>query len=145
MSELTAGGVDAGGTATRAMVSENGTAAGAAEGRGANATTMGVDDAADAILTVVRQALEHRKPTAIVIGAAGAGRASVARTLEELIGSAYPDARVQVADDAAIALRAAIPEGPGIVLIGGTGSIAYAENGERRARAGGLGYLAGDE
>jgi len=145
MSDVVAVGVDAGGTTTRAAVSENGVPAGEAEGSGANATTVGVDDAADAIVTTVRKALEHRRPAAIVVGAAGAGRSTVAATLEELISSAFPAARVTVGDDAAIALRAAIPHGPGIVLIGGTGSIAYAENGERRARVGGLGYLAGDE
>lgn len=145
MSDVVAVGVDAGGTTTRAAVSENGVPAGEAEGSGANATTVGVDDAADAIVTTVRKALEHRRPAAIVVGAAGAGRSTVAATLEELISSAFPSARVAVGDDAAIALRAAIPHGPGIVLIGGTGSIAYAENGERRARVGGLGYLAGDE
>jgi N-acetylglucosamine kinase-like BadF-type ATPase len=52
---------------------------------------------------------------------------------------------VHVEDDARIALRAAIPEGPGIALIAGTGSIAYAENGETRLRVGGAGYLLGDE
>ena len=145
MSDVVAVGVDAGGTATRAAVSENGARAGAAQGPGANATTLGVDDAAGAIVRVVRSALEHRRPAAIVVGAAGAGRAGIASTLEALISSAFPDCRVAAGDDAAIALRAAVPEGPGVVLIGGTGSIAYAENGERRARVGGLGYLAGDE
>lgn len=145
MNEVVAVGVDAGGTTTRAAVSENGAAAGTAEGPGANATTLGVDDAADAIVTVVRKALAHRRPAAIVIGAAGAGRAGVAGTLETLIGSAFADCRVVAGDDAAIALRAAIPQGPGIVLVAGTGSIAYAENGERRSRVGGLGFLAGDE
>jgi len=145
MSDVVAVGVDAGGTTTRAAVSENGAPAGTAEGPGANPTTLGVDDAADAIVQVVRKALEHRRPDAIVIGAAGAGRPAVAATLETLIGSAFADCRVSAGDDAAIALRAAIPEGAGIVLIAGTGSIAYAENGERRARVGGLGYRAGDE
>ena len=145
MSDVVAVGVDAGGTATRVAVSENGAPASRTGGPAANATTLGVDDAADAIVRVVRTALDHRKPAAIVVGAAGAGRAEVAATLETLIGSAFPGCRVAVGDDAAIALRGAIPEGPGIVLIGGTGSIAYAENGERRARVGGLGYLAGDE
>jgi N-acetylglucosamine kinase-like BadF-type ATPase len=145
MDDLVAVGVDAGGTSTRALVSSNGRPAGAAEGPGANATTLGVDDAADAILTVVRKALAHRRPAALVVGAAGAGRRAVAAALEELLAGAFPAARVAVGDDAAIALRAAIPSGPGIVLIAGTGSIAYAENGERTARVGGLGYLAGDE
>jgi N-acetylglucosamine kinase-like BadF-type ATPase len=145
MSDVVAVGVDAGGTATRVAVSENGAAAGEAAGPGGNATTLGIDDAADAIISTVRKALEHRRPAAIVVGAAGAGRAATAAALEKLIGSAFPDCRVSVGDDAQIALRAAIPTGPGIVLIGGTGSIAYAENGERKARVGGLGYLAGDE
>lgn len=79
------------------------------------------------------------------MGAAGAGRPGVAARLAGLIGGAYPECRVSIGDDAGIALRAAIPNGPGIVLIAGTGSIAYAEHGERRARVGGLGYLAGDE
>lgn len=143
--EVVAVGVDAGGTSTRATVSENGARAGEAEGPGANATTVGVDDAADAIVSTVRKALDHRRPAAIVVGAAGTGRAAVAAALADLIGSAFPACRVSVGDDAAIALRGAIPEGPGIVLIGGTGSIAYAVNGERTARVGGLGYLAGDE
>jgi len=145
MSDVVAVGVDAGGTASRAAVSENGVPAGAADGGGANATTLGVDDAADVIVQTIRKALDHRRPGAIVIGAAGAGRAAVAATLETLVGSAFPNCRVTVGDDALIALRAAVPAGPGIALIGGTGSIAYAENGERRARVGGLGYLAGDE
>jgi glucosamine kinase len=145
MDEVVAVGVDAGGTMTRAVVSVDGERCAAADGAGANVTTLGVDDAADVILGVVRKALEHRKPSAIVAGAAGAGRAAVAAELAALLAGAYPGARVAVGDDAAIALRAAVPAGPGIVLIAGTGSIAYAENGGKTARAGGLGYLAGDE
>jgi len=145
MNDLVAVGVDAGGTSTLVAVSQNGAPAGTAEGAGANATTLGVDDAADVIVGVIRKALDGRRPAAIVVGAAGAGRAAVAGTLEELIGSAFPHCRVTAADDATIALRAAVPEGPGIVLVAGTGSVAYAENGERRTRVGGLGYLAGDE
>ena len=50
-----------------------------------------------------------------------------------------------VGDDAAIALRAAVPAGPGVVLIAGTGSVAYAENGDRKVLVGGLGSVVGDE
>jgi N-acetylglucosamine kinase-like BadF-type ATPase len=38
-----------------------------------------------------------------------------------------------------------VPEGDGIVIISGTGSIAYALAGERTYRAGGHGFLLGDE
>ncbi len=138
-------GVDAGGTSTRAAVAVGGVIVRSADGPGANASTIGVADAADAILTTIRRALEHDRPVAIAIGAAGAGRASVAVELQRYVASVYADAQVVVADDTAIALRGAVPSGPGIVLIAGTGSCAYAEHGERRVRVGGLGALAGDE
>jgi N-acetylglucosamine kinase-like BadF-type ATPase len=85
------------------------------------------------------------QPDAVYIGAAGAGREDVAQTLRFLIGSAFPHAIVGVGDDASIALRSAIPHGPGIALIAGTGSIAVADDGARTYRIGGLGYLLGDE
>jgi N-acetylglucosamine kinase-like BadF-type ATPase len=51
-----------------------------------------------------------------------------------------------VTTDAAIALSGATTSGCGIIAIAGTGSIALGRNGEgRRARAGGWGYLFGDE
>ena len=50
-----------------------------------------------------------------------------------------------VEDDLRIALRAAIPQGPGVVLIAGTGSVAYAEHGDKHVRVGGDGYVLGDE
>lgn len=138
-------GVDAGGTSTVAAISRDGAYQREAHGRGANATTIGIDDAADVIITTVRDALDGEHADVIHVGAAGAGRERVAAHLQELIGLAFRGAKVTVGGDAAIALRAAVPEGDGAVLIAGTGSIAYAEHDERRQRVGGLGYLAGDE
>jgi glucosamine kinase len=138
-------GVDAGGTSTVAALSKDGAYVRDSRGPGANATTLGVDDAADIIITTIRSVLGGAAPDSIYVGAAGAGRARVAEELRELIGIAFRGARVVVGDDAAIALRAAIPDGDGAVLIAGTGSTAYAEQGARSQRIGGLGYLAGDE
>ncbi|HEY0613448.1 MAG TPA: BadF/BadG/BcrA/BcrD ATPase family protein [Candidatus Elarobacter sp.] len=138
-------GVDAGGTSTVAAMSNDGEYVREALKAGANATTLGVDDAADIIIGAVRDVLRGESPDGICIGAAGAGRAGVAAQLRELVEAAFRGARVAVGDDAAIALRAAIPDGDGAVVIAGTGSIAYAEHGERVQRVGGLGYLAGDE
>lgn len=54
--------------------------------------------------------------------------------------------RMLVTDDATIALAGATAGEPGIVVIAGTGSIAFGRNrGDRTARAGGWGYLFGDE
>jgi N-acetylglucosamine kinase-like BadF-type ATPase len=48
--------------------------------------------------------------------------------------------------DAAVALAGATPEGQGIIVIAGTGSISMGRNAEgRAARAGGWGYIFGDE
>ena len=138
-------GVDAGGTSTVAALSKDSVFVREARGRGANATTLGVDDAADVIIKTIREVLAGQAPDAIYIGAAGAGRKRVADQLRESIEMAFRGARVVVGDDAAIAFRAAISDGDGAVLIAGTGSTAYAEHGDQSQRVGGLGYLAGDE
>ena len=54
--------------------------------------------------------------------------------------------QVLVVNDALIALEAGAPDQPGIVLIAGTGSIAYGRDAQgRAARAGGWGHVLGDE
>jgi glucosamine kinase len=135
-------GVDAGGSSTVALAS-NGRSARAGP---ANPSTQGVHAAVTAIAKAVAEAAgDGARVAALYVGAAGAGRASVASAMEAGLRSLLPDASVVVEHDAGIALRAAIPEGPGAVLIAGTGSLAYAENGPLVARVGGAGYLLGDE
>jgi N-acetylglucosamine kinase-like BadF-type ATPase len=57
-----------------------------------------------------------------------------------------PAAHLEVTNDAVIALAGASAGGPGIITISGTGSIALGRNAEGRgARAGGWGYVFGDE
>jgi N-acetylglucosamine kinase-like BadF-type ATPase len=63
-----------------------------------------------------------------------------------LIGELFEIGALEVTTDAAIALTGATAGEPGIIVIAGTGSIAYGRNAQRRAaRAGGWGYLFGDE
>jgi N-acetylglucosamine kinase-like BadF-type ATPase len=55
-------------------------------------------------------------------------------------------ARVLVVNDALVALEAGAPGDPGVVIVSGTGSIAYGRNASgEAARAGGWGYVLGDE
>lgn len=139
-------GVDAGGTSTVAACSRGGEFAGEVRGGPANPTTAGVAAAADEIVRTVLLATGGEAPGALYVGAAGAGEAEPAGLLRAAVAARLPHTkRLTVAGDAETALRAAIPSGPGIVLIAGTGSFAFAENGERRARVGGFGYLLGDE
>jgi N-acetylglucosamine kinase-like BadF-type ATPase len=138
-------GVDAGGTATVVATSRDGAFVREGRGPAANATTLGVAAAADSIVATMRSALADDAPDTVHVGAAGAARPDVARALEAEIARVFPTARVAVGDDASIAFRSAIAAGPGILLIAGTGSIAYAENGATAVRVGGHGHLLGDE
>ena len=65
---------------------------------------------------------------------------------ESLLREMLSTARLLVSDDALIALTGATAGQPGIITIAGTGSIACGRNGAgRTARAGGWGYVFGDE
>ncbi len=65
---------------------------------------------------------------------------------EQLLRELLPADRVEVVTDAHIALTGALGGSPGVIVIAGTGSIALAENvAGRTARAGGWGYVFGDE
>lgn len=139
-------GVDAGGTKTRAAFARDETILRAAEGPSASVTLHGIADAADAILQTARAASKGERFDALYVGAAGAGSAAIAAELQSLLQSGFPHAVVRAGDDIEIALRGAIRSGPGIVLVAGTGSVAMAADASGTLhRAGGLGYLLGDE
>ncbi|MEO8597354.1 MAG: BadF/BadG/BcrA/BcrD ATPase family protein [Candidatus Solibacter sp.] len=64
----------------------------------------------------------------------------------EIVASALRAEHLMMTDDAVIALAGATRSGQGIITIAGTGSIAFGRNAAgRSARAGGWGYVFGDE
>lgn len=138
-------GVDAGGTSTVAALALDGAFVRAIDGPAANASSAGIESASETIAETVLSALDGAQPHALFVGAAGAGRADVADRIRETLQGRFPATKIAVRDDAYIALRAAVPSGDGVVLIAGTGSIAYAEHDGESFRAGGYGYLIGDE
>jgi N-acetylglucosamine kinase-like BadF-type ATPase len=88
-----------------------------------------------------RAGIGTHKFKAACFGMSG-GPADKAASLHELIDAEH----WIVTHDAAIALAGATSGEPGIVVVGGTGSIAFAQNARgETARAGGWGYLFGDE
>jgi N-acetylglucosamine kinase-like BadF-type ATPase len=137
-------GVDAGGSKTAVTYSLDGACKGVWYGSSANATAHGAERAGDSIAETIEIALDGALPQAIFVGAAGAGRENVADQLRNALESRFAGASVEVRDDAYIALRAAVPEGDGSVVIAGTGAIAYAEKNGVGFRSGGYGYLFGD-
>jgi N-acetylglucosamine kinase-like BadF-type ATPase len=139
-------GMDAGGTKTRAFAV---TRAGEIVGRGAGggANLLSSPDPQGSIAAALREALAGRIPDAVVLSCAGgereADRAKGRAILAALLG---PEVAVEVTHDAKAALYAGNPAGCGVVLISGTGSIAYGRNDQGdEARCGGWGYLVGDE
>lgn len=138
-------GVDAGGSKTAVVHAVDGQAGRVQVCDGANASVSGAEGSAAIIAAAVERSLDGGVPHAIFVGAAGAARREVREAIEGALRSRYPCARIAVRDDAYIALRARVPQGDGVVVIAGTGSIAYAQRGERGYRCGGYGYLLGDD
>jgi N-acetylglucosamine kinase-like BadF-type ATPase len=84
--------------------------------------------------------------TGVCAGLAGAGRRSVVRRMIVFLSEEFPAALTQVATDYEVALESAVGSATGVVLIAGTGSVAYGRNAAgETARAGGYGPLLGDE
>lgn len=85
-------------------------------------------------------------PSTIAIGMAGVARAEDVAVVRRVVERIRPGARVVIVSDALVALEAGTPRGAGLVVIAGTGSIAFGRDaGGRSARAGGWGYVLGDE
>ena len=77
---------------------------------------------------------------AVCAGVAGVDRAAVSRPLLAWLRKAIPARHHLLATDAAIALHAALGTAPGMIVVSGTGSIAYARNRQGETlRAGGWG------
>lgn len=143
-------GVDAGASRTTAVVAD-GTGAELARAEQGPGTVRAGDaqGAADVIAAACRDALQRARREApartMVVGAAGAGREPERLALESALARMGIAESVHVTTDAAIALEAAFDDGPGVVLIAGTGSIAWARLPDgTQLRAGGLGPLLGD-
>ena len=139
-------GIDAGGSKTRAFaVDRDGAVVGRGAGGGAN--LLSSPDPAGSIAAALAESLGSAKPEAVVLACSGgdrpADREKGRAILTQLVG---PTVRIEVTHDAIAALYAGNPMGCGVVLIAGTGSIAFGRNDEgEEQRAGGWGYLIGDE
>jgi N-acetylglucosamine kinase-like BadF-type ATPase len=142
-------GIDAGGTKTVCLLAdEQGTVVGEARGPGANLQSAGELEVEKTLHQVMRDAIGDRRivPAAICLGIAGVDRPEDADEVTAVMRRIGATARIAVTNDALIALVAGAGRGPGVVIIAGTGSIAYGRGAEGQvARAGGWGYVLGDE
>ncbi len=142
-------GIDAGGTKTVCLLAdEEGHLLAEARGEGANLTTEGELSVEKVLHTVMEEVLGDRDvaPAAVCLGIAGVDRPEDSRTLRAIMQRMGYRKRVLIVNDAVVALTAAVEDGPGIVLVAGTGSIAYGrDDANHAARSGGWGHLLADE
>lgn len=143
-------GIDGGGTKTTCVVGDNHSILGVATGAGSSIIRCGESQARTVLHDCIRQVctsadIEPAQITRACIGIAGAGRPSVCETVLRILSEILP-VKIQVVGDITIALQAAFSNRPGVVVIAGTGSIAYGRNQRGHiARAGGWGFAISDE
>jgi N-acetylglucosamine kinase-like BadF-type ATPase len=142
-------GIDAGGTKTVCLLADDqGRVVAEARRGGANLQAVGELEVEKVLHEVMEEALGDGTipPAAICLGIAGVDRpddSTVVRGIMKRIGY---KARVVIVNDALVALEAGAPGQPGVVVISGTGSIAYGRDAKgQAARSGGWGYVLGDE
>lgn len=144
-------GVDGGGTRTRAVVLDrDGKEVARAEGDAAVADAAAPAPGARAVAATCRAAARASGvdvPVDVVwAGLAGAGREAARSAVEVELGRTGVARVARVGTDVLAAFHDAFADGPGVLLIAGTGSIAWgrAEDG-REGRVGGWGRHIGDE
>jgi len=145
-------GVDGGGSKTRVLVADaSGAELGSVEGGGSAVRPGAAERSADVIAALVREALAscglaHVTPRVICIGVAGVGREGERLALLDAMQVRELADDIVITADAQIALDDAFGDGPGILLIAGTGSVAFGRGPSGTfARCGGWGPIVGDE
>ena len=145
-------GIDGGGTKTDCVVLDaDGSIIGEGHSGPANPLRSGYEAAFRSISEAAAEALKSARlhtgdVTSVCAGLAGAGRRNVVRRTMVFLAHEFPHAVAQVTTDYDVALETAAGSGPGVVLIAGTGSVAYGRNAAgETARSGGYGPWIGDE
>ena len=145
-------GIDGGGTKTRVVVADE---AGKflADGEGAaSAVRPGLAErSAEVIAETTRRALEaagmtHVVPRVLCVGVAGVGREPERQALWQSLAGRELAEEVIVRPDATVALDDAFGDGAGVLLVAGTGSVAFGRSPAGVvSRCGGWGPSIGDE
>jgi glucosamine kinase len=145
-------GIDGGGSKTHAIVAdEMGRTITETVGPGSAVRPGQAEESANVIADVVRDALAscemtHVTPRVLCVGVAGVGRETERNDLWQALISRDLASELVIHSDFSIALDDAFADGPGVLLISGTGSVAFGRGpAGATARCGGWGPVCGDE
>jgi N-acetylglucosamine kinase-like BadF-type ATPase len=152
MTQPTLLGVDGGGTSTEAWLADpEGRVLGRGLSGASNAKAVGMEAARRALEVAIRAAFEdvglEQAPVEVAcLGLAGFDRPDDRAVLTGWADEARVARRLVLVNDGDLVVAAGTPEGWGVGVIAGTGSIAVGRTPDgRTARAGGWGHLIGDE
>jgi glucosamine kinase len=143
-------GIDGGGTKTTCAVGDATSLLATATAGPSNVVRVGETVARESLQQSVRQAcaaagVAPEQVSYTCVGGSGAGRPELASAVRGFLAEIL-STPIAVVGDMEIALEAAFDRGPGVIVIAGTGSIAYGRDRQGRTlRAGGWGFAIGDE
>jgi glucosamine kinase len=143
-------GLDGGGSQTSCAIGDETLLLGSGIGAGSNVLRVGEAQARESISSAIRQACAAARVTPqqikrTCIGVAGGARPEITEVIRRILCELV-SGEIEVVGDMVIAMEAASGSGPGVIVIAGTGSIAYGRNAAgQTARAGGWGFAISDE
>lgn len=143
-------GIDGGGSKTSCIIGDESYILGTGEAGASNVLRVGESKAREAIADAIRQAcaaanIQPKQILRSCVGVAGGARPEPTQIVRRIV-SDLVSGEVEVVGDMVIAMEAASGLGPGVIVIAGTGSIAYGRNETgQTARAGGWGFAISDE
>ncbi|PYX09496.1 MAG: hypothetical protein DMG88_05905 [Acidobacteria bacterium] len=143
-------GIDGGGSKTTCLVGDENSILGNGSAGPSNVIRVGEVETRASLNNAIQQACgaARVRPAEIhrtCVGLSGAARPEISAVARRLL-SEMVSGEVEIVGDTTITLAAAFGNGPGVIVIAGTGSIAYGRNtaGETM-RAGGWGFAISDE
>jgi len=143
-------GIDGGGTKTTCAVGDEIRLLARATAGPSNVVRVGEQQARQSLTHAVRQAcaasgITPQQVVRTCVGGAGAARPEMAAIARSILAEILPSP-IDIVGDMETSLEAAFDDGPGVIVIAGTGSIAYGrDNTGKTIRAGGWGFEIGDE
>src|SRR5712671_2680023 len=139
-------GIDAGGSQTTCAIGDGQTVHGRAHGAACKLSKVGEKQAREVLQSLILECCKAADIKAsdiehTCIGMAGISGLKVTESMRELL-SEIVSGEIKVIGDMVIALEAALGDSPGVIVIAGTGSIAFGRNQRGdTARAGGWGPI----
>ncbi|HZW79287.1 MAG TPA: BadF/BadG/BcrA/BcrD ATPase family protein [Candidatus Deferrimicrobiaceae bacterium] len=143
-------GIDGGGSKTICTIGDEVSVLASAVAGPSNITRVGESRARESLHAAIREACAAAKIDPfqfcrVCVGVAGVASEQTAQAVRKIIAEVI-SGEIEVVGDMQIALQAALGAEPGIVVIAGTGSIAYGRDPRgKTARAGGWGFAISDE